>query len=139
MRKQHNTTHACMALIKSIRNTLDKGDFAAGIFVDLQKAFRTQESKHKILILKLSHYGVQGTADKLFQSYLSNRTQFVQVRNSPSKLAEIQHGEPQGSVLWTFNISDLHINDLHFAIKHSKTFHFADDTCLPYSHNQQLN
>ena len=129
-RKKHNTTHACMALTESIRNALDKGEFAAGIFVDLQKAFDTVE--HKILIQKLNFYGIRGTANKLFESYLSNRTQFVQIRNSVSEVAEIKHGVPQGSVLGPL-LFILYINDLHLAIKHSKTFHFADDTCLIYS------
>ena len=130
-RKHHNTTHACMALTESIRKALDKGEFAAGIFVDLQKAFDTVE--HKILIHKLNHYGIRGTANKLFESYLSNRTQFVQIRDSASEVAEIKHGVPQGSVLGPL-LFLIYINDLNFAIKHSKTFHFADDTCLLYSH-----
>lgn len=45
-----------MAIIESIQNELDKGEYAAGIFVDLKKAFDTVDLD--ILIDKLEHYGV---------------------------------------------------------------------------------
>ena len=98
--------------------------------MDLQKAFDTVD--HKILLHKLECYGIRGTPNKLLKSYLSNRNQFVEIRNSSSSLSSIKHGVPQGSVLGPL-LFIIYINDLNQAIKHSKTFHFADDTCLLYS------
>ena len=41
LRKKHNTTHAVMAITELVRQSLDKNEFAVGIFIDLQKAFDT--------------------------------------------------------------------------------------------------
>jgi len=75
-RKKHGTNHAMIALTELIRSSLDKNEFTAGIFIDLQKAFDTVE--HKIL-KKLQHYGIRGKAYDLIYSYLNNRVHCVQV------------------------------------------------------------
>ena len=41
---------------------LDEGNFACGIFVDLEKAFDTVD--HNVLLKKLDHYGVRGISNK---------------------------------------------------------------------------
>ena len=51
--------------------------FLCRVFVDLQKAFDTVD--HKILLHKLSHYGIRDIANCWFSSYLSNRKQFVTI------------------------------------------------------------
>ena len=66
-----------------------------------------------------------------FQSYLKNRKQFVSISNSTSNTEEINTGVPQGSVLGSLLF--LYINDLHKSVKHSKTYHFADDTDIMQS------
>jgi len=76
-RKKHGTNHAMIALTELIRSSLDKNEFTAGIFIDLQKAFDTVE--HKILLKKLQHYGIRGKAYDLIYSYLNNRVHCVQI------------------------------------------------------------
>ena len=51
--------------------------YAYGVFLDFQKAFDTVN--HKILLSKLEHYGIRGMPLKLFQNYLMNRTQLVEI------------------------------------------------------------
>ena len=44
-------------------------------------------------------YGITGTVQEWFASYLSSRTQFVQIESSRSSLRELNFGAPLGSVL----------------------------------------
>ena len=126
-RKKHSTNHALIEITETIRQALDNKKIACGIFVDLQKAFDTVN--HDILVAKLEHYGIRGSANQWFSSYLKNRTQYVSILGYDSSVKPINHGVPQGSVLGPL-LFLLYINDLHLAIKSSKVFHFADDTNL---------
>ena len=126
-RKKHSTNHALTDITETIRQALDNKKFACGVFVDLQKAFDTVN--HDILIAKLDHYGIRGLANDWFSSYLKNRSQFVSILGYDSSIKPINHGVPQGSVLGPL-LFLMYINDLHFAIKKSKVYHFADDTNL---------
>ena len=126
-RKSHSTIHTLINIVARIRRRLDKGEFACGVFVDLQKAFDTVD--HEILLSKLRHYGIRGRANQLLKSYLSDRQQFVFLSNISSSLKPVIHGVPQGSVLGPL-LFLLYINDLHSSIKSSETYHFADDTHL---------
>ena len=84
-------------MIQKISDNLDKGNFACGVFIDLQKAFDTVD--HEILLSKLGHYGIRGIANTLFRSYLSNRQHLVSVNGVYSEKTINKHGVPQGSVL----------------------------------------
>ena len=57
-RKRHSTVHALIDIVECVRKCLDNGEFACGVFVDLQKAFDTVD--HNILLSKLDHYDVRG-------------------------------------------------------------------------------
>ena len=126
-RKSHSTNHALIKITEAIRKALDDNNFACGIFIDLQKAFDTVN--HSILIDKLNHYGIRGNANSWFQSYLTNRSQYVSIQGFESKLISVSHGVPQGSVLGPL-LFLIYINDLHHAINYSSVYHFADDTNL---------
>ena len=126
-RKDFSTNHAILTLLESIQKALDDGQFACGIFIDLEKAFDTVS--HDILLEKLNHYGIRGIANDWFRSYLSDRTQFISINGFNSDYKTVKYGVPQGSVLGPL-LFLIFINDLNIAIKNSETFHFADDTCL---------
>ena len=131
-----STNNALLSIIENIQTDLDNGDFAAGVFIDLKKAFDTVD--HDILLKKLEYYGVRGLLKDWFQSYLKNRKQFVSVNNSTSNTKEITTGVPQGSVLGPLLFLLYYINDLHKSVKHSKTYHFADNTNIMQS-NKSLD
>ena len=124
-RKKHSTEHALIELVDQIRLSMDNKQMTCGIFIDLSKAFDTVD--HQILIGKLEHYGIRGTALELFKSYLSNRKQYVHIDNCKSKTQSITCGVPQGSVLGPL-LFLLFINDLPNCSPSGKFRIFADDT-----------
>ncbi|CAL4122229.1 unnamed protein product, partial [Meganyctiphanes norvegica] len=75
-REKHSTDHALIEIMDGIKIAIDGKKLAGGIFVDLKKAFDTVN--HKILLEKLKHAGIRGCPNKLIESYLTNRFQFVQ-------------------------------------------------------------
>ncbi len=126
-RKKYSTNHALLSIVEGIREKLDKKTFVCGVFVDLEKAFDTVN--HKILLQKLEHYGIRGTANNWFQSYLSGRRQQVKLDGTYSGFLDVTCGVPQGSILGPL-LFLLYINDMRVAVKHSIIHHFADDTNL---------
>ena len=116
-------------MTQQIKDNIDKGNLAVGVFVDFQKAFDTVN--HKILLRKLDHYGIRGISNDWFSSYLSNRQQYVSINGINSEVKPMLHGVPQGSVLGPL-LFLIYINDLNRCIKFSTTRHFADDTNLLY-------
>ena len=117
-------------MTQEIKDTIEKGNLAIGVFVDFQKAFDTVN--HQILLRKLQHYGIRGTSNAWFESYLTKRRQSVAINGTMPETAFTKHGVPQGSVLGPL-LFLIYINDLHTCIKHSTVRHFADDTNLLYS------
>ena len=103
-------------------------------FLELQKAFDTVD--HQILLTELNHYGIRGVSNDWFNSYLSNRSQYVYINGYECGLAALNCGVPQGSFLGPLQFL-LCINDLNQAMKFCKVHHFADDTNLLCLSNYQ--
>ena len=99
---------------------------------------------HEILLEKLKYYGIKETSNNWFKSYLCERLQYTQIKDSESSLKAVSHGVPQGSILGPL-LFIIFINDMYTTVKHSKVHHYADDTnFLLTSHslkkiNRQIN
>ena len=134
-RAKHSMNHALMSITQRIREAIDNGNMAIGVFVDLQKAFDTVN--HDILLYKINHYGIRGMANDWFRSYLKNRSQYVFINGFDSILNRVDHGVPQGSVLGPL-LFLIYINDLNICIANSEVYHFADDTHLLHISKKKL-
>ena len=120
-----STVHAALELIESIAHSIDTKQHCAGVFIGLKKAFDTVN--HKLLVEKLSFYGVSGIANTWLENYLMNRKQYVVVDNQASSMQFIKCGVPQGSVLGPV-LFLLFINDICNVSNLLKFVLFADDT-----------
>ena len=135
-RKKRSTELATLELIDNIIQDMEKGDLPICFFIDLSKAFDTLD--HNILLKKLEHYGIKGNALKLFESYLTNRSQYVEYDGVKSDLLTILTGVPQGSVLGPL-LFLLYMNDIMNASTIFKLILFADDTTIRTSLNTIKN
>ena len=93
----HSTNQTLINITEKIRKAIDNGNFACGVFLNVQKGFDTVN--HEILISKLEYYDVQRTALDLFKNYLKNRIQSTSFNNSTSETLIVKSGVPQGAVL----------------------------------------
>ena len=80
--KHRSTEHALLHVINTISTALNENKYCIGLFLDFKKAFDT--TPHEILLKKLEKLGITGTALNWFASYLSNRTQKVEVNSTLS-------------------------------------------------------
>jgi hypothetical protein len=109
-----------------------------GIFCDLEKAF--DYVNHKILLSKLSSFGITGNHYNLHKSYLANRHQRTLLYNENSNIttptwAKIEHGVPQGLVFGSLSFL-IFINDLPVFIRDKCVpILSADETSILFSHS----
>ena len=86
-----------VTLCHEIAESLHKNKQTDMIILDFWKAF--DRVPHQRLLIKLRHYGIQGTTFKWIQSYLSPRNQQVVVDEATSDKVPVISGGPQGTVL----------------------------------------
>ena len=126
-RHGHSTELASLELTDRIMKDLDNKRIPIAIFLDLSKAFDTLD--HEILLYKLKYYGVKNSALSWFQSYLSDRYQFVDYDGNTSAMLPISTGVPQGSILGPL-LFLVYMNDINEVCKTFKSILYADDTTL---------
>ena len=83
-RSGNSTIHPIIHLLNHCSEATNKPnpDFTLAIFCDLSKAFDVID--HRILLHKLSAYGIRGLVNKWFASYLTDRCQYVHFETNSS-------------------------------------------------------
>ena len=112
-------------MIEQITKSLDNGEFAGTLFLDLSKTFDTVN--HFILLSKLSHYRIVVMENFWFKSYLQQRRQIVYVNGVFSDIQAIKLGVPQVSVAGPI-LFPTYINDFSRATTNFSTRLFAEDS-----------
>ena len=123
-----STTHQLLYIVHQWTTALDDSKGVAAVFMDFQKAFGHVWHDIDGLLYKLGLLGITPKSLQWLQSYLSNRSLYVNVNSSTSKDFPISAGVPQGSHLGPVLFLAF-LNDLPDACC-SPTEIYADDNLL---------
>jgi hypothetical protein len=134
-RQGYNTELAVAKFHEDTLTNLDNNYATCAILLDLSKAF--DSVNRRILLQKLYMYGIRGIAYNLIESYLKNRSQYIEVGKVKSTHCAVEVGVPQGSVLSPL-LFLIHINDFKNCTR-LNVINFADDTMLYYKFKETKN
>ena len=88
---------------------------------------------YNVLITKLSKLGFSKPFLRCLNSYLSDRSHFVQIDDRTSESVNVRFGVPQGSILGPM-LFNLYVSDLQDHLPSSiGSFQYADDTTIYFS------
>ena len=127
-----STTHALLDTLTSSFENIKDNLFTGLILLDLAKAFDTVS--HDILLSKLDHNGIRGTAKDFLQSFLK-RKQFVFANGCKSSIENNNYGVAQGSILGPL-LFLIYVNNLPSSFNCIPRL-FADDACLVCNEKNQ--
>ena len=114
-------------LIDELLLNLDKDNVTGLGMIDYKIVFDLID--HTLLLQKLRAAGIDNDYVSLFESYLSDRTQYVNIDRCHSALRDANLGVPQGSMLG-LALFLIFINNLPKILEYSAAEIYADDTTI---------
>ncbi len=139
-RPGHSTETALVKVHSDILCNMENQLVTLLVLIDLSAAFDTVDHATALNVLH-SKFGISGSALKWHQSYLSGRTQCVNLCGVRSEVAHLAYGVPQGSclspVMFTqyastlFDVIHKHIENVHgYADDHQLYLAFSTNSLL---------
>ena len=98
--KNHNTQNSPLGTIKSSKLRLNNGSKVGVIIMNLSKVF--DSLNHKLILKKLSAYGLDNNSVTFMRSYFTNRSQRCKINNFFSEWGKVRAGSILGPL--SFNI-----------------------------------
>jgi hypothetical protein len=122
--ERRSTVSQLLQCLNDWTESVDKGVPIDVIYLDVAKAF--DSVSHEKLLSSLDHCGIRNEWLNWIRSFLTARTQTVNIDQCHSNEARVTSGVPQGSVLGPI-LFLIYINSLVRALKHSSIRLYADD------------
>ena len=134
-RTGHSTESALTKVQNDLLCTIDKHGVSILVMLDLSAAFDTVD--HDVVLDRMhTLLGIDGTVLKWFRSYLTCRTQQIQIHDALSVIVFLLFGVPQGSVLGPILFLVYMLPLRHLIHSHGLQMHsYADDTQLYLAFN----
>ncbi|GFV38527.1 RNA-directed DNA polymerase from mobile element jockey [Trichonephila clavipes] len=129
-RSRLSTTYELLRVFEYIKDGIDRNQYTATVFLDIQKAF--DRVWHTDLLFKLITYKIPPPLILLLKSYISDRSFTVKIYRTFSQIRSGKAGIAQGSILGPV-LFNLYVNDI---IKSTNTMicMYADDTAILSRH-----
>ena len=127
-RKSYSCQSVLLKYVEDCKQALDNDEICGSILTDLSKAFDCLP--HRLLIAKLSAYGVCNKSCMLMANYFQGRSQCVKLGNNKSEQLQLDKGAPQGSYMGPF-VYNLFSNDLLLLVQSlCNIYNYADDNTV---------
>ncbi|GFX09274.1 probable RNA-directed DNA polymerase from transposon X-element [Trichonephila clavipes] len=121
-----STSHQLLRVVEYIKDAIDRNQYTAAVFLDIQKAF--DRVWHTGLLYKLIKFKIPPPLILLLKSYINDRSFTVKINRTYSLTKSAKAGIAQGSILGPV-LFNLYVNDI---IKSTNTMicMYADDTAI---------
>lgn len=123
-RPKRSVTTNLMNLSIMVSEAFDRGNQVDIFYGDFKNAF--DKVCHRLLVTKLSIFGIGIKTAKWMCEFLIGRTNYVQIGNAKSRMYDSGSGVPAGSILGPIYFT-IYINDIVEVVSNAMTLLFADD------------